>query len=150
MCRGAASSDWADGGLGAEPNGESGVDYLLTGMAVGVVVGLVVKVWLGTGKTGGEAASVGWASAGADGPASSGSAVVVWIGLVGVVGIATLMGVASATSILHMYSFLNQPDFSAVYLSFGWTSTAAHRQSVVIRHGKARIPLSFVHAAASS
>ncbi|KAK9045841.1 hypothetical protein V6N11_051746 [Hibiscus sabdariffa] len=67
-------------------------------MAAGVVVGLVVVVWLQTGTTGGEAAADYLASAGADGgalagiegPASLASAAGMWIGLVGVVGIATL------------------------------------------------------------
>ncbi|KAK8976488.1 hypothetical protein V6N11_001631 [Hibiscus sabdariffa] len=108
-----------DGGvLGAEPKGESGVASLLTGMAAGVMVGMVVAVWLDTGTTGGEAAGVGCASAGADGHASSGSA--------------------------------TGPCFSVVYLSPGLVGTAALLQSAEIRQGKAKIPLSFLHAAASS
>ncbi|KAK9031867.1 hypothetical protein V6N11_056153 [Hibiscus sabdariffa] len=72
MCSGAASSDWAGGGddgvLGAEPNGESGVVCLLAHVAARVEVGL------GTEVSCGVAAGVDRASAGADGPASSGAA----------------------------------------------------------------------------
>ncbi|KAK8976312.1 hypothetical protein V6N11_027586 [Hibiscus sabdariffa] len=126
---GAASSDWVGGGdngvLGAEPKGESGVDCLLAVMAARVEVGLGVEVWLGTGKTCRVAAGGERAAAGADGNASSGAAAGEWAGRVGGVGIATLMGAASAMSILCMYSFLHQPAFSAVYLSHGWVGTAA-------------------------
>ncbi|KAK8975266.1 hypothetical protein V6N11_046735 [Hibiscus sabdariffa] len=119
MWSGAASSDWASGGdngvLGAEPKGESRVDCLLAGMEGGVELGLGVEVWLGTGKTC-EVAAGGERAVGADGPASSVVAAGEWEGLVGGVGIATLMGAASTTSILRKYSFLDQPAFSAVYL----------------------------------
>ncbi|KAK8694720.1 hypothetical protein V6N13_072266 [Hibiscus sabdariffa] len=113
---GAASSDWVGGGVdygasGVEPKGESGVLSLLVGIAAGVVAGLVVVVWLETGTTGGDAAGDCLASAGADGasagtegPASLPAAVGMWIGLVGDVGIATLRGVASATSIFRISS----------------------------------------------
>ncbi|KAK8515997.1 hypothetical protein V6N12_066835 [Hibiscus sabdariffa] len=127
MWSGAASSDWAGGGdngvLGAEPKGESGVDCLLAGMAGGVEVGLGVEVWLGTRKTCGVAAGGERAAVGADGPAFLGAAVGEWVGLVDGVGIATLMGAAFATSILRMYSFLDQPAFSIVYLSPGWVGS---------------------------
>ncbi|KAK8661306.1 hypothetical protein V6N13_052200 [Hibiscus sabdariffa] len=154
MCRGTASSDWAgggdEGGVGAKPNGESGVDYLLAGMGAGVVVGLVVEVWLGTGMTCGVAARGEWAAAGADGPASLGATAGEWAGLVGGVGIATLMGVASAMSILRMYSFFDHPAFSVVYLSPSWVGTTAGLHRSDMMHGKAKMPMSFLHAAASS
>ncbi|KAL4354092.1 hypothetical protein GQ457_06G012690 [Hibiscus cannabinus] len=154
MCRGTASSDWAgggdEGGVGAEPNGQSGVVCLLAGMGAGVLVGLVVEVWLGTGKTCGVAARGEWVVAGADGPASSGAAEGEWAGLFRGVGIATLMGVASAMSILRMYSFFDHPAFSVVYLSHGWVGTAARLHRADMMHGKAKMPLSFLHAAASS
>ncbi|KAK8694551.1 hypothetical protein V6N13_072099 [Hibiscus sabdariffa] len=89
-------------------------------MAAGVDVGLGIEVWLGIGNTCGVAIGVDWAAAGVDGPASSVAAAGEWAWLVGGVGIATLMGVASATSIFRMYSFLDQPAFSAMYLSPGW------------------------------
>ncbi|KAK8690746.1 hypothetical protein V6N13_074273 [Hibiscus sabdariffa] len=154
MWSGAASSDGAGGGdngvLGAEPKGESGVDCLLAGMAAGVEVGLGVKVWLGTGKTCGVAAGGERAAAGADGPASSGAAVGKWAGLVGGVGITTLMEATSATSILRMHSFLDQPAFSAVYLSPSWVGTAALLQRANLMHGKAKMPFSFWQAATIS
>ncbi|KAK8663904.1 hypothetical protein V6N13_083709 [Hibiscus sabdariffa] len=111
MWMGATSSDWVGGGgdcgvSGVEPNGESGVLSLLTGTSAGVVAGLVV-VWLETGTTGGDAAGDCRGSTGvtgAKGPASSVVAAVVWIGLDGGVGIATLRGVASATSIFCICS----------------------------------------------
>ncbi|KAK8975263.1 hypothetical protein V6N11_046732 [Hibiscus sabdariffa] len=121
ICIRTASSDWTGGGddgvLGAEPKGKSGVDCLLACMAAGVDVGL------GTGNTCGVAAGVDRAAAGADGPASSGAAAGEWAGLAGGVGIATMMGAASTTSIFRMYSFLDQPAFSAVYLSPGWVGS---------------------------
>ncbi|KAK9030263.1 hypothetical protein V6N11_031691 [Hibiscus sabdariffa] len=94
---GAASSDWTGGGgdcdvAGVEPNGESGVLARLAGTLVGVVAGLVVVVWLKTGTTGGDATGECRGSAravGAEGPASSAMAAVVWIGLADGVGIAT-------------------------------------------------------------
>ncbi|KAK8574617.1 hypothetical protein V6N12_062307 [Hibiscus sabdariffa] len=136
MGRGTASSVWCR--------------LFLAGMGAGLVVGLVVEVWLGTGKTCGEAAGGEWATTGADGPASSWAAAGEWAGLVGGVGIATLMGVASAMSILRIYSFLDHPGFSVVYLSPGWVGTAARLHWADMMHGKARMPLSFLHAAASS
>ncbi|KAK8510973.1 hypothetical protein V6N12_036885 [Hibiscus sabdariffa] len=118
MWSGATSSDWAGGGdngmLGAKTKGEYGVDCLLARLVAGVEVGLGTEVWLGTGNTYGVVAGVKRAAAGADGPASSGAAVGEWAGLAGGVGIATLMGAASATSIFRMYSFLDQSAFSAV------------------------------------
>ncbi|KAK8500258.1 hypothetical protein V6N12_029975 [Hibiscus sabdariffa] len=154
MWSGATSSDWAGGGdngvLGAEPNGESGVVYLLACLAVGVEVGLGTEVWLGTRNTCGVAAGVERAAAGADGPASSGAAAGEWAGLVGGVGIATLMGAASATSIFRMYSFLDQPSFSVVHLLFGWVGTAALLQRADMMHGKVKMPLSLWQAAAIS
>ncbi|KAK8676025.1 hypothetical protein V6N13_034080 [Hibiscus sabdariffa] len=125
-----------DGVLGAEPKCESGVDCLLVRMAGGVDIVLGIEVWLGTGKTCGVAAEVEWAAVGADGPASSGAAAGEWAGVVGGVGIATLMGVASATSIFRMYSF------SAVYMSPGWVGTVALQQRADMMHGKAKMPLS--------
>ncbi|KAK9003797.1 hypothetical protein V6N11_018694 [Hibiscus sabdariffa] len=61
-----------------------------------------------------------------------------------------LRGVASTTSILRMYTALVQPFFSAWYLSLGLVGTAALLYSANIRQGKARMPLSFAQAAASS
>ncbi|KAK9034834.1 hypothetical protein V6N11_076891 [Hibiscus sabdariffa] len=120
---GAASSDWAGGGengmLGAEPKCESGVVCLLARLMVGVEVGQGIEVWLGTGNTCGVAAGRERAAIGTYGPTSSGAAAGEWEGLVGRVGIATLMGAASATSIFCMYSFLDQLAFSVVYLSPG-------------------------------
>ncbi|KAK8647944.1 hypothetical protein V6N13_121668 [Hibiscus sabdariffa] len=125
MCSGAASSDWTggrgDGVLGAEPNGESGVVCLLACVVAGVEVGL------GIGNTCGVASGDGE-----------------WAGLVGGVGSATLMGAAFATSILLMYSFLDQLNFSSVYLSHGLVGTAALRQRADIMQGKPRMPLSFL------
>ncbi|KAK8589893.1 hypothetical protein V6N12_024283 [Hibiscus sabdariffa] len=142
MWRGAASSDWTGGGdgrgVGADPMGEAGVDCLLScvaGEAAGVGAGL-----------GALPTSAGWASAGADGPVSLGALA----GLVDGVGSAILIGVVSATSIFRMYSFLDQPGFSAVYLSPGRACTAALRQRAVMMQGKARMPLLFWHAAAIS
>ncbi|KAL4363294.1 hypothetical protein GQ457_04G021310 [Hibiscus cannabinus] len=72
ICIGVSSSDWAGGGgdgvLGAEPNGESGVVFLLARVVAGVEVGL------GIGNTCGVAAGDGWAFVGAAGPAFSGAA----------------------------------------------------------------------------
>ncbi|KAK8553246.1 hypothetical protein V6N13_024313 [Hibiscus sabdariffa] len=108
---GAASSDWAGDGYGGisgvEPIGESGVEARLAGTSTGVVAGLVVVVWLETGTTGGDATGDCRGSAGttgAEGPALSAVAAVVWIGMEGDAGIATLRGVASTTSIFRICS----------------------------------------------
>ncbi|KAK9025223.1 hypothetical protein V6N11_065119 [Hibiscus sabdariffa] len=61
-----------------------------------------------------------------------------------------LSGVASAASILRMYTARVQPFFSAWYLSLGLVGTAARLHRVEMRQGKARMPLSFEHAAANS
>ncbi|KAK9044768.1 hypothetical protein V6N11_058660 [Hibiscus sabdariffa] len=142
MWMGAASSDWAGGGdgggVGADPMGEAGVDCLLSwvaGVAAGVGAGLVA--W----SAGGVAAGLGLLPAGATGSGCSEA---------GRVGIAIWMGTTSATSIFRMYSLWVQPAFSVVYLSAGWAETAACRQRAKIRHGRARIPLSFWQAADSS
>ncbi|KAK8680320.1 hypothetical protein V6N13_109270 [Hibiscus sabdariffa] len=59
------------------------------------------------------------------------------------VGMATWIGVASVSSIFHMYSFLVQPDRSGVNLSDGRLGTAARRHKAEIMQGKAKMPLSF-------
>ncbi|KAK8680559.1 hypothetical protein V6N13_109501 [Hibiscus sabdariffa] len=137
MWMGAASSDWAGGGdgggVGADPMGEAGVDFLLfwiAGVAVGVGAGLVA--W----SAGGVAAGLGALPAGATGSCCSEA---------GGVDIAIWMGMTSAISIFRMYSLRVQPALSGVYLSAGWARTAARRQSAEIRYGKARIPFSLGH-----
>ncbi|KAK8510420.1 hypothetical protein V6N13_100441 [Hibiscus sabdariffa] len=122
---GATSSDWAAAGgdgeeLGVDPNGVSGVLSLLRAGAAGVVVGLAVVVWLEMCTTGGEAGGVIWGSAGlagkewsagvvgaessarASGEGSSACAAASGMGLAGGVGMAMLIGMASARSIFLM------------------------------------------------
>ncbi|KAK8666184.1 hypothetical protein V6N13_006336 [Hibiscus sabdariffa] len=164
MWSGATSSDWAGGGgwgaSGVEPIGESGVLSLLAGRSVGVAAGLGI-VWLGwvcwAGLGMGESAAdglgstgAGDAAAGLEDPTSSVGAADMWSELAGGVGIAMLIGVASATSILRIYTALVQPFFSAWYLSLGLVGTAARLHRAEMRQGKARMPLSLEHAAANS
>ncbi|KAK8556300.1 hypothetical protein V6N12_002708 [Hibiscus sabdariffa] len=160
MWSGTASSDWAGGGgwgaSGVVPMGESGVLSLLAGRSAGVAAGLGI-VWLAAGTAWGESAA-GWlglagagdVAAGLEDPASLVGAAGILSELASGVGITMLRGVASATSILRMYTALVQPFFSAWYLSLGLDGTAARLHRAEMRQGKARMPLSFEHAAANS
>ncbi|KAK8644573.1 hypothetical protein V6N13_123876 [Hibiscus sabdariffa] len=99
---------WAavDGGgekLGVDPNGVSGILSLLcSARAAGVVAGLLVVVWLETGMTGGDGGGVHCCSARAEGPASFVGTAAAGVWLAGGVGIATLIGMTSARSILRI------------------------------------------------
>ncbi|KAK8571397.1 hypothetical protein V6N13_103523 [Hibiscus sabdariffa] len=96
------------------PKGESGVDCLLA-LVAGVAAGVGAR--LAAGVACGVAARLSGIPAGTSGSAYSDA--------VGV-GIAIWMGVASATSIFLMYSFLVQPDFSDAYLSPGLAADISH------------------------